>query len=231
MSKPEFYDFEKYKRITVPQSLAANPGALYDLCTYESVRSLDLATHYSGKQLSAVTPLWDMGVDSCFNAPVLKLVSAGNNKPVMERAVDEAFTRVCAEQNLIDNALKVGDYLLGVLFIRSLKPLEPYEGNAAIEAPHLCGPCRQRAIPIFGENMVVVSFVGDDYVPNEATTIYQQKKHHEHHDDLEVLARGKDVKDYVIQEVFAAGKHGKRVDSLPLIPSRRYARPRVHAGL
>ena len=132
--------------------------------------------------------------------------------------------RVCAEQNLIDNGLEVGDTLQGVMFIRMSKAADPFEGNKETEAPHFCGICRGRALPIVGPKLVVVSFLGDGLVPIEAISIQQQIEHHDFGKPLEVLARSKDVKDFVIENVFSTTKYTKTVDRLPRIPKRLYRR-------
>ena len=224
MNSPFPHAFERYCRTTVPQDFANDPSALYDLCTFTSKTALGLAYHYSGKHISTVLPLWDDGSQSEYGNPILKTVSTGNVKPVVEEKEDDRYTRVCSEQNAIDNGLMVGDLLVGFGFIRSEKALEQYEGNKKTEAPHLCRPCRVRALPVFGGNMVIVSFVGDSDIPIEASTIRQQIEHHDFGEPLEGVARGREVKEYIVEEVFRQKKHMRRVESLPFIPSRKYQR-------
>ncbi len=224
MSLQPAHSFERFNRTTAPQSFAEDPSALYDLCVFTSNTALSLSYHYSGKLLSTVLPLWDDGRHSEYGTPMLKLVSAGNFKPFQEDTEDEKYTRVCSEQNAIDNGLRIGDLLMGAGFIRSEKPLERYEGNNETDAPHLCKPCRGRALPVFGGDLVVVSFVGNSNIPIEATTIRQQIEHHDFGEPLEVVARGEEVKEYIVEEVFKKKKHRHLIDSLPLIPSRIYQR-------
>lgn len=219
-----FSNFESYSRGSFPHGLIERPEILYDLCVDASVSGLGLSYHYNEKNVSAVAPLWDNGSDSDGGQPILKYVVAGSFKPVKEEEEDDEYVRVCAEQNFIDNGLVIGDTLLGAMFVRMSKRADPFEGNKETEAPHFCKPCRDRAFPIFGGGLVVVSFIGDGIVPIEATTIQQQKDHHDYGKPLKVLASGLEVREFVIEEVFKTDRHSKTVTELPKLPKRLYRR-------
>jgi hypothetical protein len=223
----DFSRFERYNRVTAPSYVLDNPEALYDLCVFASQAALELSYHYDGKQVSAVAPVWDNG-DQSDGKPMLKIVSAGCFKPFPETDEFAEYTRVCAEQNLIDNGLKAGDTMLGVLFLRlnGFKG-DGIEGNGTEEDPRLCQPCRLRALPVLGPNLVIVSFIGDSQEAHDAITLQQTFESKDFGRPLEVIGSGSDAKKYVIEKVIGDQEHAVKIGRLPLIPSRRYRRAKT----
>lgn len=222
MSNVPAVGFEQYWRQTLPSTLAEDPAVLFDYCVVASYTARTLAYHYDNKLVTAVAPVWDDGHCSDFGEPKLKLLSAGNFKPVEESAEDAAYTRVCAEQNLIDNALRVGDTLMSAMFVRASNNITSIEGTKAGEAIQMCKPCRGRSSFYLDPELIVVSLRGDDMVPVEASTIQQQINEQEFGYPHEVLAAGDEVRDVVV-EAFKSGTH-KKIGRLPERPARRYRR-------
>lgn len=216
------HGFEQHWRLTYPTTLT--PDQLFDASVIASFAAKSLAYHYDGKQVTATAPVWDDGQSSEHGIPALKMLCAGNFKPVLETAEDNAYTRVCAEQNLIDNALKLGDTLCGVLFIRGPENMDRVEGTKQSEALKMCKPCRGRSLTYLGGNLVIVSLRGDDLRPIEATTLYQQIQEQDFDYEHEALAYGDDVKEFVVEEVLKTNNFIRKIDRLPRLPSRRYRR-------
>jgi hypothetical protein len=216
--------FERYTRTTIPRRIAADPEQLYDLGVYASETALDLSFHYSGTNIGAAMPVWGATEGQLFPDPEPKMITAGSYKPVKELHPNDEYTRVCAEQNLIDNGLEVGDVHMGVLFLRSRFPLIDIEGTGKSEAPHLCQPCRFRALPLLGKDLLVVSFVGSNQMPTQAVTLSAMIKHHDFGEPLELAAEGNGVREFVVENILSAGDKLFKVTSLPRVPSRRYKR-------
>lgn len=218
------YDFEQYRRATAPKACMSNPEQLFDTAVFATHAAVDLGVHYGDKHVGAVMPVYDSGEDALFHEPTLKLVSAGSFKPVRELESDARYTRVCAEQNLIDNGLHEGDQLIGALFLRFRKRPEQLEGNA-IDGAFLCGPCRNRALRVIGPNIVVVSFIGDNDEPDQAMTIGQMNDIQEYGQSITPLATGSDIRRFIVEEVFKTGDYQLRLRNKPRVPSRLYRRP------
>ncbi|MCA9323829.1 hypothetical protein KC992_01875 [Candidatus Saccharibacteria bacterium] len=214
--------FERYTRTTVPEFASVDPGALYDLSVFMSMQALGLGIHYGNKFVSAVAPAIEKGPDS----HSLKMLAAGNFKPVKDTEGEE-YVRVCAEQNLIDNALRVDDELLGVLFVRTSWDGSGLEGTNEHADFCLCRPCRGRTMSVFDPTkLVIVTFVGSEStVPVEATTLQQQIEHHDFGKPKQVLATGADVRDFIVDEAYTRSGRRINVNAKPLIPQRIYKKP------
>ncbi len=216
--------FEQYMRTTIPQRIADDPEQLYDLGVFASLSALDLSYHYSGKHIGVSMPIFGSTEGQLFTDLVPKMVYAGSYKPTKELHPDDAYTRVCAEQNLIDNGLVVGDIHMGVLFLRSRFILEDVEGSKDAQAPSLCQPCRIRTLPVFKKSLVVVSFVGESLEPVQAVTLGAMVRHQDLEETLQTEAEGPEVKDFVVNRVLSDACKQRRVEHLPRFPSRRYQR-------
>jgi len=217
--------FEKFSRVTAPMSATENPSALYEQCVFASIFGLALGQHYEQKHVSAVIPLYDDGSNSD-GIPSLKIVTAGNFKPFPETAPEDLYTRVCAEQNALDNGLRLGDVLHGVAFLRCSWDGKGLEGNDEHSGFCMCGPCRGRTMAFLDPTkLVLVTFVGaDSKNPVEAMTLKQQIEHYDFKRKKKVLAMGDEISDFIKEEVLATDKYKITVNKLPKIPSRRYKR-------
>jgi hypothetical protein len=224
MSDSFRYGFEQYRRVTAPKACTSDFEQLYDTAVFATHGAVDMGFHYAGKHVGAVMPVYDTGEDTLFYEPTLKLVSAGSFKPVREADSDARYTRVCAEQNLIDNGLHEGDLLLGALFLRFRNRPEQLEGNV-FDGAFLCGPCRNRALRVIGPNIVVVSFVGENDEPEQVMTIGQMNDIQEFGQPVTPLATGPDIRRFIIEEVFKTGDYQMRLRNKPRVPSRIYKRP------
>lgn len=223
MSDTYVPDFERHWRQTLPSRLAETPERLFDACVFGSLAAYSLSYHYDNKLVTAVAPAWDDGLNSEFVDPKLKLLSAGSYKPVKEESETDEYLRVCAEQNLIDNALKIGDTLMGVLFIRASDNIRDIEGSIPKDGIRMCKPCRGRSLKYLGSNIVVVSLRGYSLVPVEAMTLEQQIEEQDFGFEHESLAKGAEAKDLVV-ELLTSNRGLKKIEKLPNIPSRKYRR-------
>lgn len=224
MSDSFRYGFEQYRRVTAPKACMIDSEQLFDTAVFATHGAVDMGFHYGGKHVGAVMPVYDSGEDALTYEPTMKIVSAGSFKPVREEASDALYTRVCAEQNLIDNGLHEGDLLLGALLLRFRYRPEQLEGNV-FDGAFLCRPCRRRALRVIGPNIVVVSFVGDSDEPDLAMTIGQMNDLLDYGQTVTPLATGPDIRRFIIEEVFKTGDYQMRLRNKPRVPSRIYKRP------
>lgn len=220
------FDFERSLRQTMPSQLAEDPEALFVSCCTASIIARDnLAFHYDDTRLSSTMPVWDNGSQSVDGSPVLKLLMAGNYKPRKEGDERGLYVRVCSEQNLIDNALRIGDTVIGANFLRAPNSFTMFEGVEEDNHICMCGNCRGRVLSVFGPQLVTITFRGDSLEPVEAITTQQQIEHYDFKKIREVVAVGKEVKEYFIEEIVKKGVHSRKIGSLPNLPSRMYTRP------
>jgi len=219
---------ERFNRTTLPDNLALDPARLYDQMVFASLSGLGLAYHYAGTHTSAAMPVWDNGLSTIPHRHMLKMLTAGNYKPVKEATPDEKYVRVCAEQNLFDNALREGDTHMGVLAIRGPEKFDDMEGTSkwALEKAFcMCGPCRDRTARILGVGFLVINFRGNSLEAIDVRSVEQDIQRESQGVDISPLAEGDEVKEFVVEAIMRPNAESALLKNKPLTPQRMYKRP------
>lgn len=185
------YNGEHVGRMTLRPEIMNDPETLFDFMAMFSLVEWQKAEHYNGFRVSAVAPAYDSDEDNSNTGLHPKLLSATNYRPNPTTRQGLGDVRVCAEQALIDNAVHVGDTLLGVMFTRGPEDLKPIEGcRPEMESLHLCRPCRGRLLGNTSPNLLIVTFAGVSLEPVEALTLRQMIEFHDFSGEYPRLSDG-----------------------------------------
>lgn len=198
-------------RTTLSPDAAQDADLLFNSLVHASILAFRQAEHYDDFAVSAVLPAWDgMGF--------FKILSGANYKPKKYIKGDSIDVRVCAESALLQHAAHKDDLSGGVIFVRGPKELREVEGNRPSESLHPCINCRPKLKRALGNELVVVTFNGENVEPREAFTITQMIDYHDKDGEYPQAPIGMSVKEFTL----AALAEGAAMSRIEVDRSQRF---------